>query len=106
MRGGGSSTALSSALDACSVSRSASSITTTCQRPSTGRRAERATIARISATGIDRPSGTTEWTSGWLRVRTVWHAGHSPAAARGALALQRGGERPGGHRPARARPDR
>ena len=68
MRGGGSSTALSSALDACSVSRSASSMSTTCQRPSDGRRAAGRRPARISATEIDSPSGTTECTSGWLRV--------------------------------------
>ena len=78
VRAGGSSTTFSSASDAASVSRSASSITTTCQRPSAGRRAAVATTARISATEMDSPSGTTDRTSGWLRLSTVWHAEHSP----------------------------
>ena len=71
VRGGGSSTIFNSAFAACSVSRSASSSRITCHLPSTGRRAERATTARISATEMDNPSGTTECTSGWLRVATV-----------------------------------
>ena len=78
VRSAGSSTALSSALDARSVSRSASSITTTCQRPSAGRRADAATTARISSTEIESPSGTTARTSGWVPARTVRQAEHCP----------------------------
>ena len=59
VRGDGSSTALSSALLAFSVSRSASSISTTCQRPPVGAPAARSTSARISSTEMDSPSGTT-----------------------------------------------
>ena len=70
VRSGGSSIALSRAFAAPSVSRSASSITTTCQRPSIGRRAARPTTARISPTPMDSPSGTTQRTSGWLPAST------------------------------------
>ena len=55
--GGGSSTTLSSALAAPSVSRSASSTTTICQRPVRGRRDAIWTMARISSTPMDSPSG-------------------------------------------------
>ena len=52
--------------------------------PATERRtaAAVATTARISATEIDSPSGTTDRTSGWLRLSTVWHAEHSPQPGR------------------------
>ena len=49
VNGGGSSTTLSSALPAPSVSRSASSMTTICQRPVLGRRDAVATMARSLA---------------------------------------------------------
>src|SRR3954454_2162615 len=78
VRGGGSSMALSSALAACSVSRSASSITTACQRPPEGAVPARRTSARISLTPMDRPSGTTKRTSAWVAPSTVWHPWHSP----------------------------
>ncbi len=69
--GGGSSMALSSALPAASVSRSASSITTTCHRPPDGAVAARNTRARISPTPMESPSGATKRTSAWVRPRTV-----------------------------------
>src|SRR4051812_47132597 len=47
---GGSSIALSSALSACSVNRSASSTIVTCQRPRIGASAERVTSWRVSPT--------------------------------------------------------
>ncbi|RAO59363.1 hypothetical protein PSN01_02691 [Micromonospora saelicesensis] len=78
VRGGGSSIALSSALPAASVSRSASSMTTTCQRPPDGVLAARSTRARISPTPMESPSGTTIRTSAWLPPIVVWQPGHSP----------------------------
>ena len=69
--GDGSSTAFSSAFDAPSVSRSASSISTICQRPVAGRRAAACTTARISSTQMDRPSGLNERTSPWVPGSTV-----------------------------------
>ncbi len=68
----------SKALDAPSVMRSASSITTTCHRPSEGSRAAVATTVRISATEIDRPSGTTRRTSGCVPASTVRQAEQTP----------------------------
>ena len=50
VRAVGSSMALSSALQACSVSRSASSTIITCQRRPTGASAERRTSSRTSST--------------------------------------------------------
>ncbi|ETB42396.1 hypothetical protein O974_20340, partial [Mycobacterium avium 11-0986] len=76
--GGGSSTTFSSALAAPSVNRSASSITTICQFPVAGRRAAICTIARISSTPIDRPSGTTRRTSAWVPARVVVQAWQRP----------------------------
>ena len=104
VRSGGSSTALSRALPACSVSRSASSMTTTCQRPVLGRRAAVCTISRISPTAIDRPCGIT-------RRRSAVRARHGrrtcvavPAADDvGIGALQRGRETQRGDRAARPR---
>ena len=89
VRSGGSSIAFSSALAAPSVSRSASSMTTTCQRPIDGRRAAIATTARISPTPMDSPSGTTERTSGCAPACTEWQAPHSPqpGAADGSAAI-------------------
>ena len=75
---GGSSTTLSSAFAAPSVSRSASSITTTCHRPVLGRRAAICTIARISATPTDKPSGTILRTSPWVPAMVVTQDRHSP----------------------------
>ena len=100
---GGSSTALSSALDACSVSRSASSITTTCQRPSDGtagrpRDHRRASRRPRSTAPRARPSGR----RGGCAPATVWQAEHSPQPRGVALALQRGGERARGDRAAGA----
>ncbi len=76
--GGGSSIAFNRALDAPSVSRSASSMTTICQRPVDGRRAASWTTARISFTEMVSPSGTTARTSAWVPASTVWHDGHTP----------------------------
>ncbi len=78
VRGGGSSIALSSALPAASVSRSASSMITTCQRRRDGVLAARSTSARISPTPIESPSGTTSRTSAWVPPSVVWQAGQSP----------------------------
>jgi len=78
VRCGGSSTTLSSAFAAPSVSRSASSTTTTCQRPVLGRRAAICTMARISETPMLNPSGTTRRTSPWVPASTVRHAVHCP----------------------------
>ncbi|COV58625.1 Uncharacterised protein [Mycobacterium tuberculosis] len=76
--GGGSSTTLSNALAAPSVNRSASSITTICQCPVVGRRAAICTMARISSTPIDRPSGITRRTSAWVPASVVVHARQRP----------------------------
>ena len=74
--GGGSSTTLSRAFAAPSVSRSASSITTTCQRPVLGRRDAVWTMARISSTPMDSPSGTMRRTSAWVPAIVVEQARH------------------------------
>ena len=42
------------------------------------RRPAVSTIARISWTAIDSPSGTTMCTSAWVRERTVWQPGQTP----------------------------
>ncbi len=76
--GGGSSTTFSSALAAPSVSRSASSITTICQRAVLGRRDAICTMERISLTPIDRPSGMTRRTSAWVPAIAVVQSRHSP----------------------------
>ena len=76
--GGGSSTTLSKAFAAPSVSRSASSITTICQRPVPGRREAICTMVRIASTPIDRPSGTMRRTSAWVPAIVVVQARHSP----------------------------
>ena len=78
VRGGGSSMALSSAFDAPSVSRSASSIRTICQGPLVGRLAASWTTARISLTEMVRPSGTTARTSPCVPCSTVRQCVHSP----------------------------
>ena len=78
MCGGGSSTALSSAFDAPSVSRSASSISTIWKRPVAGRRAASWTTARISLTEMVRPSGVTVRTSAWVAASTVRQCEHWP----------------------------
>lgn len=64
VRGGGSSMALSSALAAASVTRSASSNSTIRQRPSVGAPAALSTSSRVCRTLYDRPSGRTNVTSG------------------------------------------
>ena len=76
--GAGSSTALSSAFDAPSVSRSASAMITICQVPVAGLRAASWTSERISATEMDSPSGTISRTSEWVPAMTVRQAVHSP----------------------------
>ena len=78
VRDGGSSTTFSSAFAACSVSRSASSTMTICQRPVPGRRAAACTMSRIAPTARLSPSGTTWRTSAWVFAITVTHARHSP----------------------------
>ena len=69
--GGGSSTALSNAFDAPSVSRSASSISTIWKRPVAGRRAASWTTARISLTEMVSPSGIDRADVGVGRGHTV-----------------------------------
>ena len=76
--GGGSSTTFSSAFAAPSVSRSASSTTTICQCPVAGRRDAICTMARISSTPMDSPSGTTRRTSAWVPAIVVVQARHCP----------------------------
>ena len=76
--GGGSSTTLSSAFAAPSVSRSASSISTICHRPVPGRRDAICTMLRISSTPIDKPSGMIRRTSAWVPAIVVVQARHSP----------------------------
>ena len=104
VRGGGSSIIFSTAFDACSVIRSASSTRITCQRPCDGARPATRTSSRASAAPIDSPSGHDHVHVG------VGAGEHGPAGVAGAVAavraLQRGGERPGRHRPARARAGR
>src|SRR5947208_3267703 len=51
---------------------------TTCQRPLLGLRAEVCTSARISATEMDRPSGSTTRTSACVPASVVWQPLHSP----------------------------
>jgi adenylate cyclase len=51
---------------------------TTCHRAPVGRRAEIWTSARISATEIDRPSGTTTCTSACVPAIDVRQPGHVP----------------------------
>jgi adenylate cyclase len=102
VRGGGSSSILSTVLDACSVIRSASSITMICQRPWDGARPAVRTIWRTSSTPMDSPSGTTRCTSAWLpasTVRQAWQVpsppdGHCSAAANARAATER--PEPGG----------
>ena len=78
VRCGGSSTTLSRAFAAPSVSRSASSTTTICQRPVLGRRDAVWTISRIDLTLIVRPSGTTRRTSPWVPAIVVVQAWQCP----------------------------
>ena len=96
--GVGSSIALSSALPAWSVSRSASSTTITCQRPRAGCRPARETRPRASSTPIESLRVLTTSTSGWPPDSTLWQAWHSPQPA--LRALQRGREGPRGGGPA------
>jgi hypothetical protein len=74
----GSSTAFNSALPAFSVSRSASSMSTTCHRPPVGALAARITSSRISSTEMDSPSGTTDRTSACVPASVVWHSAQTP----------------------------
>ncbi len=98
----GSSIALSRALAASSVSRSASSMMRICQRPSAGRSAAERTYWRMSLTPIESPSVEISVMSGWLPARAVVHEWHSPqppsshcsAAAKARAALER--PEPGG----------
>ena len=97
VRGVGSSIALSSALAACSVSRSASSTISTCQRRPTGERPLRRTRSRTSSTPIESFSVRISATSAWDPASTVRHSWHSPhpcsrhcsAAANATAALDR-----------------
>jgi adenylate cyclase len=100
--GGGSSTTFSKALAAPSVSRSASSMTTTCHRPVLGRRDAIATMARISSTPIDRPSGTIRRTSACVPAIVVVQARHRPHPGTSAPVHCRAAAK---HRAATERPD-
>ncbi len=70
-------------MPAASVSRSASSTSSTCHRPCVGELAARMTRARISPTAMDSPSGTTNRTSACVPVSAVWQAWHCPQPALG-----------------------
>ena len=104
VRSVGSSIALSSALAAWSVSRSASSTIMICHRRPTGASAERRTRSRTSSTPMESFSVRTTVTSAWLPASTVWHEWHTPqpggcsshssAAANAIAALER--PEPGG----------
>ena len=83
VRSVGSSIALSRALQAWSVSRSASSTIITCERRPTGASAERRTRSRTSSTPIESFSVRTMVTSACEPASTVWHAWHSPQPASG-----------------------
>ena len=78
----GSSIALSSALQAWSVSRSASSTTMTCHRLPTGARAARRTRSRTSSTPIESFSVRITDTSACVPASTVRQAWHSPQPPR------------------------
>ncbi len=71
VRGAGSSMLFSNASAACSVSRSASSTTITCQRPWVGLIAARRTSSRISPTRIDSSSVRISDTSGCAPLSAV-----------------------------------
>jgi len=97
VRGVGSSSAFSRASAARSVSRSASSTTTTRHAPTEGRRPASRTSARVSSTLIDRPSVATTVTSACEPSIAVRHSrqcpqppsGHSRAAAKARAAVDR-----------------
>ena len=97
VRGAGSSMLFSKASAPRSVTRSASSTTITCQRPSVGLIAARRTRSRTSSTPIDNISVRTSVTSGWAPDSTVRQSLHSPqppkrhcsAAAKARAALDR-----------------
>src|SRR4051812_42171314 len=94
--------ALSSALPAWSVRRSASSTTSTCQRPPAGCRPARETRVRASSTPMDSLRVLTTSTSAWVPASAVWQAsqasqppsGHCRAAANARAAVER--PEPGG----------
>ncbi len=108
VRSVGSSMALSSALQAWSVSRSASSTISTCQRRPTGIIAARRTSSRTSSTPIESFWVRTIVTSACEPVSAVWHSWQLPQPASGPgpeLALERRRERDrrvGAPRPGRA----
>jgi adenylate cyclase len=97
VRGGGSSTALSSALAAPSVNRSASVTIRIWYGAVAGRREASWTRLRISPTPIESPSGTTSRTSEWVLFIVVWQtvqcpqpwSGHCNAAAKARAATER-----------------
>ena len=98
VRSVGSSIALSSALQAWSVSRSASSTIRICQRRPTGASAARRTRSRTSSTPIESFSVRITVTSAWEPPSTVRHAWQAPqpasrshwsAAAKATAALER-----------------
>ena len=81
VRAVGSSIALSSALQACSVSRSASSMMMTWLPWPTGISAARSTSSRIDLTPMLSISVVTLVTSACEPASTVWHSWHSPQPA-------------------------
>ena len=98
VRAVGSSIALSSALQAWSVSRSESSTIMICHRSPEGARALLRTRSRTSSTPIESFSVRITLTSAWLPVSTVWHdlqvphpvpVSHWSAAAKATAALER-----------------
>ena len=106
VRSVGSSIALSSALQACSVSRSASSTIMICQRRPTGASAERRTRSRTSSTPIESFSVRMTRDVGVAsRPAPCGRRGTRRTRPRPLLALQRRGERDrgvGAARPGRA----
>ena len=91
VRAVGSSIALSSALQACSVSRSASSMIITCHRSPTGESAALRTSSRTSSTPIESFCVRVTEIASWEPIIAVWHEWHSPQPS--ALALEGRGER-------------
>lgn len=76
--GAGSSTAFSRTLPAPSVSRSASSRTMTCQRPTAGESWARRTRSRVSFTPMDSRSVRTISTSACVPIMVVWQPSQKP----------------------------
>src|SRR6266511_3572528 len=83
--GGGSSSTLSSAFAAASVSRSASSRMNTATRPSWREREASSRRARMSSTSRLSPSGSSRWTSGWTPRSTRRQTSQVPSPPAGQL---------------------